>query len=336
MRSSLRDRRGFTLVELLVVVMIIGLLAALILPAVKASQEAARRAQCSNNLKQIGTALHTYHDLHGSLPPGCLTDYTDKSLGQGWGWAAMLLPLLEERPVYDGLQVDRNSLSQVVASATLQPYTRLRFAVFTCPSDEAHDKAHDYRAFTGFMLGSALPSGWCGQGTRPKGAATVDAGASAYVGSFGDFWNPADTFFQASELPGDGLFGSGAFVRFRDIRDGLSTTFAVGERSWNNYGAVWAGVDWFDHCDTSGVSMTMGSAYYPLNAPANTYPQSCDPGGAAGFSSYHPGGALFVMADGSVHFVNETIQFSRASSPQGLGAYQRLARRNDGLPVGDF
>jgi len=364
--TSLGVRRGFTLGELLVVVAIIGILAALILPAVQASREAARRAQCSNNLKQIGIALHVYHDVWHSLPEGCMTDYRDPWVGQGWGWAAKLLPELEQKTVYDDMGITQQMLSDVVASADYQPYIRLQFPVFICPSDDPHDQAHDYRAFTGFMLGTdvvkavigpppihsnstislamVLPAGivlgpstmGCPQGMRPIDAPIVECGASAYIGSFGDYWNPSDTWFSADEFTGNGLFGSGANVRFKDIRDGFSSTFAVGERNWTNYGGVWAGVDWFDHCDTIGVSMTMGTAYYPLNADPNSYPMSCDPQGAAGFSSNHPGGALFGMADGSVRFISDSIQFSGPGAPAGLGTYQRLAQRADGQSVGDF
>src|ERR1700704_3992186 len=101
MRSLHSLRRGFTLVELLVVVLIIGALVGIILPAVQSSRESARRAQCLNNLKQMGVALHDYHDIHQSLPAGCMPDIPDPIVGQGWGWAVMLLPHLEQRPLYD-------------------------------------------------------------------------------------------------------------------------------------------------------------------------------------------------------------------------------------------
>src|SRR5262245_32290895 len=91
-------RRGFTLIELLVVISIIGVLVALLLPAVQAAREAARRAQCTNNLKQIGLALHNYAQIHNGLPPGYVSSYDTvfiKEYGPGWGWGSMILPQLE-------------------------------------------------------------------------------------------------------------------------------------------------------------------------------------------------------------------------------------------------
>jgi prepilin-type processing-associated H-X9-DG protein len=272
------------------------------------------------------------------------------------------LPHLEQRPLYDRLAVLQESLANVIASADYQPYIRERIALFICPSDEPHDKAHAYRAFTGFVLGAdvastearpprqqlgplplSLPLGpstlaFCRYGSRPVASSIVLAGPSSYVGSFGDSWTPANATFMMTdaEMQGDGLFGSNSFVRFRDIRDGLTNTFAVGERNWNNYGAVWSGVDFWDHCDMGGLSMTMGTGYYPMNSDPNTYPQSCDQQGAAGFSSYHPGGALFLFADGSARFIGQDIQSNNNGDIIGRGIYQRLANRHDGQPLGDF
>src|SRR5690242_3831055 len=100
-------RSGFTLIELLVIIAIIGLLVALLLPAVQAAREAARRAQCANNLKQIGLAMHGYHDVWHSFPPGYLTrPVTGLELGPGWAWGTLILPYLEERPLYDSANFD--------------------------------------------------------------------------------------------------------------------------------------------------------------------------------------------------------------------------------------
>ena len=102
-----RGERAFTLIELLVVIAIIGLLIGLLLPAVQAAREAARRMQCQNNLKQIGLAMHGYHDVWQSFPPAYLArPVTGLELGSGWAWGTLVLPYLEQRPVYDAANFD--------------------------------------------------------------------------------------------------------------------------------------------------------------------------------------------------------------------------------------
>ena len=121
-RSQIRtDHKGFTLIELLVVIAIIGVLVALLLPAVQAAREAARRAQCVNNLKQIGIALFNYESSIGTFPPGYI-DYQNNSnntpdldMGPGWGWAAMSLPFLEQQPLYNAINFSLESEAQATA-----------------------------------------------------------------------------------------------------------------------------------------------------------------------------------------------------------------------------
>ena len=141
-RVGARPKEGFTLIELLVVISIIGVLIALLLPAVQAAREAARRAQCVNNLKQIGLALFNYENGIGVFPPGYIDyqnnpTYTpDLDMGPGWGWAAMLLPFLEQQPLYNsinfslGITVTSNPASAANSTAVVTSLT-----VFQCPSD---------------------------------------------------------------------------------------------------------------------------------------------------------------------------------------------------------
>src|SRR5688500_480674 len=154
-------RRGFTLIELLVVIAIIATLIAILLPAVQQAREAARRTQCKNNLKQIGLALHNYHDIQLTFPPGFIRDGVANS--DGWSWGAAILPQLEQAPLYDLLGVSRYRLRDVLAgsnpalatvaqrSAALQTHV----PVYVCPSDPNEGIAHADRHFQGGLGNNA-------------------------------------------------------------------------------------------------------------------------------------------------------------------------------------
>ena len=132
------------------------------------------------------------------------------------------------------------------------------------------------------------------------------------------------------------MYGCNSGVKLAKITDGSSNTFAAGERSWDAFAAVWVGVDQWIDCTTHGVSMVLGTVFYKINIPPDPYALSCDGRGSAGFGSRHPGGTQFVMCDGSVHFVSETINFQNSTIPSNLGIYQRLGQRSDGEPVQGF
>src|SRR5262245_27142112 len=129
-RRPRRPRRGFTLIEVLVVIAIIGILIALLLPAVQAAREAARRMQCSNNLKQIGLAVHGYHDAIGSLPPG----YDFYDAWQEWSPSTMLLPYLEQSALFDAINFNADSAGDTTNPVNSTAITA-SVAVFICPSD---------------------------------------------------------------------------------------------------------------------------------------------------------------------------------------------------------
>ena len=133
MRSSTRSR-GFTLVELLVVIAIIGILVAMLLPAVQAARGAARRMHCKNNLKQLGIAMHNYHDVQGTLPPGFMVVNERGVINGGWAWSVFLMPYMEQSPLQDDLSIHRFSLNQVATDPVLQEMLKTQLSTMRCPS----------------------------------------------------------------------------------------------------------------------------------------------------------------------------------------------------------
>jgi prepilin-type processing-associated H-X9-DG protein len=337
-------RSAFSLVELLVVVGIIGMLVALLLPAVQAARESARRSACSNNLKQIGLALQNHHDARGSFPSGIvfsstltaamvadggMTDF--RFLGGSPAWGAMILPYAEQSDVYDNLPFTqatwaRHSSSSVTFTtstivSTSTSVTAKPLPVYSCPSD-----------------------------TLKKTSLGGNMGPSNYVGNYGvppaGTWNGVAGPLTGQPLPNvSGVLYHGSAISMKNITDGTSKTFLVGEistqqrgygsdsGSLNGQGAgVWPAVPVQLKCDEHVLRQC--DAGHPLNS---NFPDSRIFGGptggdADGFGSRHPGGAQFVMCDGAVRFIPENIQSQTAP----LGTYQRLSHRADGLPLGDF
>jgi len=348
---------GFTLVELLVVIAIIGVLVALLLPAVQAAREAARRSSCSNNLKQIGLGLHNYHDTILSFPPGWIDHPTTNA--EQWGWSALMLPYIEQGPLYDKLGVSRGSLQErmTVDGANVYPATRTPLKVFICPSDSGHNAglSHNDRSFNGGL-------GYAAAGFT--GAANTTAGVSNYMGVAGhrDYGTNANTgiantgilFGSCMGTPAQCTTGVQAAIRMADILDGTSNTFAVGERETKNCrSGTWLGIRNSNGSGTRGVHVVSGHAHPRLNQPVppptSNIAWDVDAIGCGeGFSSLHPGGAHFLAADGSVKFVAQTINHLWAN-PSGNangnptdhvdpanGTYQRLLSRNDNLVISNY
>lgn len=340
-QPRVRLPRGFTLIEMLVTISVIAILIALLLPAVQQAREAARRSQCVNNLKQIGLALHNYHDIHEAFPPGFTGGFELHKDDKRWGWGTFILPQLEQATLYNRLAPDEHSLFRTVFSNVRQKLLKTSVTTYLCPSDSTQPLANVNRDFTGPALSQSTPTvtAFHINHVGVKGA------TSSYVGSFGDFWRPNYGIWNAQNLHGNGVFGCLTSTRIRDIVDGTSQTFAIGERSYENYGSTWVGVEAWNQCTTWGVSMVTGSAYYKMNDAPAPYPFTCDGRGASGFSSKHSGGANFLMCDGSARFVSETIDSQNIdqlggllpiSGPKKIGVYQRLARIDDGEAIGEF
>lgn len=339
-----RARRAFTLVELLVVIAIIGVLIALLLPAVQSAREAARRAQCSNNLKQLGLACHNYHDVHKQFPPGFLRGTSTSAaadLRECWGWHVFLMPFIEQTALYDLLSPAQYRLDQVCAKlnpAVPNPVAALQTRVegFICPSDANDGIAHADRHFGG------------GEGTAAAGLGNWRPGLTNYVGNRGVRDRPRDA-------PDDcwGIFHYDSRVGISRITDGTSNTIMIGERDSRRCRAgSWIGVRQPNDHGGRSIWYNLAHGRTVINAPLAVYAWNNDKGCGEGFSSMHPGGAQFALCDGSVRFISETVSAIRDNDGAGHNVYDnfnpgapnyswitvwtRLIRRDDGFPVSDF
>ena len=289
-----RAGRGFTLVELLVVIAIIGVLVGLIIPAVQQAREAARRVQCKSHLKQIGIALHGYHESHTLFPPGFVTNSVNEELDDGgYGWTTHLLPFLDQNLLYD-----RVNFFIPNAENNEPDLMRVTIPVLLCPSDGGEELwdmsqiAFDPTGSSGvdgtLLLARSNYPGCAGQGE--PGAALAE--------------NPNGVLFRDSS------------IRISSITDGKASTIMVGERATTTRAArrtdpfdtptVWFGIDrtYRNNAGEIGASLLLGHTGDPaleVHPPNNTDMNDED------YSSFHPGGAHFVMADGSVHFIGNSI-----------------------------
>lgn len=329
-RSCALRRAGFTLIELLVVIAIIGVLVALLLPAVQQAREAARRTQCRNNLKQIALALHNYHDAFECFPAGYMgnpsganggvvncemktpPDYpyissvNNGNGGPGWGWAAVILPYIDQAPLYNALNINVNQAicdgasgpALTVGNALLQ---RTVLSVYICPSaiDPALVPTRDGSVPANFGKEFHAKSNY-------KGVAGIDysGGAGTVTAASADMNGINPSGFR-------GMFGNGCQyppVKLRDTTDGSSNILAVGEgvrihkdestptfvSGIGDYvGGVWIGVP---------SDMRVSSVVGPLR-PRGAF--SINGASFNAFNSPHAGGMNFAGADGSVRFVNQ-------------------------------
>ncbi|MCA9122904.1 MAG: DUF1559 domain-containing protein [Planctomycetaceae bacterium] len=328
-------KHGFTLVELLVVIAIIGILVALLLPAVQAAREAARRMQCSNNLKQLALSLHNYHD---SFPQGMPPAYiiSDPGSGTVWSWGALVMPFMEQESVQQAAGVGQGSAWGAMGVAAKAAAMRTPLAGFRCPSDVAPPLNNgSNRDVNGDMVSANY---------------VVSNSSDDFIGN---------TFKGRNSYGVDHNARGGAFIReeslnFRDILDGTSNVIAIGERQWrwqdsqgrineSQAALIWSG--WRDNTDSIGSIMACG--VYRLNM-TGTVQTAASSRGRRSFSSEHPGGAQFALCDGSVRFVAETIEAYMRNDGVQVGpngqrdgtvekpvdtAWERIIARSDGNPV---
>lgn len=323
MHDSSKRLSGFTLVELLVVIAIIGILVALLLPAIQAAREAARRTQCANRLKQLSLGLHNYHDTHGKFPAGQITNPPGPRRSKGGAsdpsctdggvndapWTLLLLPFIEQSAIYEGLEFRTNSLRGLTQSGTVanRALQEQRNLAFECPSDPNSRSPNQNINYLGVQGGGDYAT------IRAQGKACRAYGTRSY------YFN--GTFYGNSE------------VSFKDIIDGASNTFILGESRYvtlrtetgtTGY-TYWMGWSFGSWGDAPGL---VSATFYPINGstfiPGTVYNLDV---ATMYFGSWHPGGCHFATGDGAVHFIDESI---------GLSLYQSLGTIADGLPAEGF
>jgi prepilin-type N-terminal cleavage/methylation domain-containing protein/prepilin-type processing-associated H-X9-DG protein len=361
-RRLFLGRAAFTLVELLVVIAIIGVLVALLLPAVQAAREAARRATCNNNLKQLGIALHNYHDVYNRLPHNHAVWHWALGYGELRGTHLVrLLPYIEQGgPLYERLDFRLNTVEDTMMPDGERIYSK-EVETFYCPSDTTDRRSRDTnRALCNYAMQTGAqrygsphpcnlsvyvgigpggdPSGENWFGTGPEWHANWSWGEpnraiSGIISRGGAGWTP-------------GWAGSPVYLtiapwaaRFRDIADGTANVIAMGEfrpkcadhasvNGWVHVNSIWMATTApinFPTCPGEmGNPVDQWSGQFLPGRACNHF-QSWN--ASMGFKSRHPGGAQFVFCDGSVHFLSETINYDM---------YQRLGDRRDGRPVYGF
>ncbi len=346
-----RPRHGFTLVELLVVIAIIGILVALLLPAIQSAREAARRIQCGNNLKNIGLALQNYHDTNKQFPEaGLMPRFFLQKDGSGQvtsspivsqnsrlfaNWVILTLPFLEQQPLYDAFAAegrvtgfqDADSPSQLagilqINRANLEPLRATNLSVMICPSDPASQEPFSN---TGPDAGE-----WA------RGNYGINGGLG-FIWNFQEVWDDSNTIMPQFCKKGIATYNNGA--NLREIEDGSSNTIAVAEMraglSPIDRRGVWAmgmvgasihtehGANFnfgINSCgggedDMVGASAVIAEVGEQTLLADCMYPDpSFEESASSTVRSLHPGGAFAVMADGSVHFLSDFIETGAAAA----------------------
>jgi prepilin-type N-terminal cleavage/methylation domain-containing protein/prepilin-type processing-associated H-X9-DG protein len=309
-RSALRQ--AFTLIELLVVIAIIAILIGLLLPAVQKVREAAARMSCTNNLKQIGLALHSYHDATGYFPAGYVDGNTDPNstpdndVGPGWGWAAYTLPYMEQGNVYNKI-----NFNQGVGVGNNVAVSQIQLKIFQCPSDPYQQNFTVWPTSVVVAHGNYMGClGWVecfnGAGGNPQSG----MGDDGLPGTYG--------------LAGVGLFYRNSHNRMANVTDGLSNTIIVGERSGNHAPGTWTGAvtggrcpAWMATQPPTPYSPPPGPAYDNADFDEALVLSHCNATHVPNadfpiydpdtYYSFHTGGANFLFGDGSVHFLSSGI-----------------------------
>ncbi len=322
MNTSRQKKSAFTLIELLVVIAIIAILIALLLPAVQQAREAARRSQCKNNMKQLGLALHNYHDTFSMFPIG---GTGDRDFRPRVSWQVRVLPFVDQAPLYN--QIDMAGTTAIAVDQTLADGRIVKSIVmsaFLCPSDPHNSPRSGYAQcnYAGSMGSQSAPSGnaaTCSPYQTYALKTTPNYGNTLAKGSISGMINR-----------------SGVSIRMADVTDGTSNTIQVGETlpacldadrgSWsfsmstcNAETMTLSPINEYTTCELLGASRRITNPACTAHTEWNY---------SLGFKSRHVGGAHFLMVDGSVHFLSENIDHGTT--------FQRLGDRADGFVVGEF
>lgn len=330
-RSTRRSgNNAFTLVELLVVIAIIGILVALLLPAIQAAREAARRTQCSNNIRQVALACHNFHSAHKSLPSGAYYTAPNTAASphdhvHAHSWFEMLLPFVEESSAFDQLDFTKKSNVPPNSTALLGLY----IPIGACPSDPNAGLQENHESW-GYRPG--------GIGTYSMGASySPSAGPAELLANCGpshpaiapDKYNcaPNGLGMGQNSYKSPGMFGSGnTAYKFKQCTDGLSKTFLIGE----TLTTVFAHRGYF-HSILATASTNLPPNYGKQFI--DRCPPRPDPArdsnfcnyNSHGFDSLHPQGMHMALADGSVRFVEDTIDYR---------TWNYLGNKSDGFAAG--
>jgi len=303
--------RGFTLIELLVVIAIIAILIALLLPAVQQAREAARRSQCRNNLKQLGLAMHNYHDVNLTLPIGVHAGW-----GQSWTWS--ILPFVEQAALFNRMPspvndngfwggTDQRSLALIALARTSVP-------VFLCPSTPTEPReSRNINGLAGRAISTYLAS----------------AGGDARNDNLGtNGMDRSNGLFHAVSMNRAPV---GRTFRFRDAIDGLSNTVLIGEAEYNLSSARGCNIcDRYlfyhmnaDSGNGSDFSEVLGSTYYKINTRATNNSER-----ESAFGGFHVGGTHILFGDGKVKLMNDSIDL--------VNVWRPLGSRDGGEVPGEF
>jgi prepilin-type N-terminal cleavage/methylation domain-containing protein/prepilin-type processing-associated H-X9-DG protein len=316
----LRRRSAFTLIELLVVIAIIAVLIALLLPAVQSAREAARRAQCTNNLKQLGLAAANYESSNGSFPggsysdtyfnPPCVYPGTCDSYPESFSVFARMLPYFEQAPMYNAANFNLNS-----GDPSNLTIGGVQVNSLVCPSDLQNQSI----PLSATQAQNTTPPGWSWYNLYPLPPGNWTQAFSSYGGNAGTFTFGFSNLMSPTILAAyNGTIYNDSSVRIAQITDGTSNTFAFAERAKGHLyvtdplycvsDSQWNVGRWFD---------TLFSTMYPLNTGFGVNPGIPCPNpatncgfsyyGSANAGSYHPGGANFGFCDGSVRFIKNSI-----------------------------